>query len=70
LILADGTLVVLGERGRLVMTEATPEGFRELRAVQLVRGRTWTGPTLADGTLYVRTETELLALDLGAGGAS
>jgi outer membrane protein assembly factor BamB len=64
LILAGGKLIVLGERGRLVLAEADPERFEEISSVQLVRGRSWTAPTLADGFLYVRTESEILSLDL------
>lgn len=61
---ADEHLVVLGERGRLGLVRATPEGFAELAAAQIVDERTWTVPTLADGVLYVRTERQMLALQL------
>jgi len=61
---ADGHLVVLGERGRLALVGATPEGFAEIAAARVVDDRTWTLPSLVDGVLYVRTELEMIALDL------
>jgi outer membrane protein assembly factor BamB len=66
--IANGKLVVLSERGRLVLAELDPDDFRELSSHQLVSARTWTAPSLADGQLYVRTESELVRLDLRAEG--
>lgn len=62
LILADGQLVVLSERGKLVLAEATPAGYREKGSRQVLTGRCWTAPTIADGRLYLRNQEELLAL--------
>lgn len=63
LILAGGNLVVLSERGKLVLVEATPEAYRELGSTQVLEGKCWTAPSLADGRLYVRNEEQLVALD-------
>ncbi len=62
LILADGHLVVLSERGKLLLVEANPAGYREKGSNQILSGRCWTAPTLADGKLYLRNQEELLAL--------
>jgi outer membrane protein assembly factor BamB len=70
LIYADGMLIVLSERGKLVLLEATPERHRELAAHQVLEGRCWTAPSLADGRLYLRNHTELVCLDLRASGLS
>jgi outer membrane protein assembly factor BamB len=64
LILADGMFIVLSERGKLVLLEATSEGYRELAAHQVLGGRCWTPPSLWDGHLYVRNHTEVVCLDL------
>ncbi len=64
LIYADGRLIVFGEQGLLGLVEATPAGYREIATAQIFRGRTWTMPSLADGRLYLRSEKELVALDL------
>jgi outer membrane protein assembly factor BamB len=70
LIYADGMLIVLSERGKLVLLEATPERYRELAAHQVLEGRCWTAPSLANGHLYLRNHTELVCLDLTAGSRS
>ncbi len=64
LIAADGHLIVLGEEGRLALVEATPAGFREKASAQILEGRSWTMPTLANGRLYLRNQSELLCLDM------
>ena len=66
LTLADGHLYVLGDRGKLALVEATPEGFVEKGVVEVLEGKCWTVPTLAGGRLYVRNEQELVALDVRA----
>jgi hypothetical protein len=66
LLYADGHLIVLGERGRLVLVEATPEAYREKGSLQVLEGKCWTVPTLAGGRLYVRNEEELVCLKLTA----
>lgn len=64
LILADGHLFVLSERGKLVLVEATPEGYNEKASADVLSGKCWTAPTLANGKLYVRNEETMLALDV------
>ena len=64
LILAAGHLILLGEQGNLGLAEATPEGFVEKANVELMKGRCWTVPSLSDGRLYVRDESEIVAVDL------
>ncbi|MFP5286902.1 MAG: PQQ-binding-like beta-propeller repeat protein, partial [Thermoanaerobaculia bacterium] len=63
LILAGGHLVVLSDRGKLALVQATPEAYRELGTAQVLEGKCWTAPSLADGRLYVRNEEQLIALD-------
>jgi outer membrane protein assembly factor BamB len=69
---ADGKLLVLGDKGQLALAEVSPEGYREIsRADGIVGGqRTWTVPTVAGGRLYLRDEEKLVCLDLrpAAGG--
>ena len=64
LILADGDLVVLSDRGKLLLVEATGDGFTEKSSLQALEGRSWTAPTLAGGRLYLRNHTEMVAFDL------
>ncbi len=60
-------LILLGERGQLVLAEASAERFAALAETQIVDERCWTSPSLADGRLYIRTETQLLSLDMTTG---
>ena len=69
LIYADGKLFILSERGRLVLAEATPEEFRERGSAQVFDGKTWTGPTLSGGRLFLRDERFLVSLDVAEGDA-
>jgi hypothetical protein len=64
LLAADGRLIILGEKGKLAMAEATPEQYREQAAFNVSRRKCWTVPVLADGKLYVRDEQEIFCLDL------
>ncbi len=66
LIVADGMLILLGERGKLVLAEAVPDAYRELAAHQALTGRCWTQPTLAGGKLYLRNDKEMACYQLGA----
>ncbi|MFQ5743104.1 MAG: PQQ-binding-like beta-propeller repeat protein [Acidobacteriota bacterium] len=64
LFYADGNLMVLGTHGTLALIEATPRSYVERAKASVLNGRTWTVPTLVDGRLYLRNETEMIALDL------
>jgi len=64
LIRAGDRLIILSEKGKLVLAEATPEDYEQVAKDQVLRGRCWTPPTLAHGRLYVRNQEELVCLDL------
>ncbi len=64
LLLADGHLVVLTERGEVVLVRATPNGHDERARFTAIRGKTWNTPTIADGRLFVRNTTEMAAFDI------
>jgi outer membrane protein assembly factor BamB len=64
LILADGHLIVLSERGQLVLVEAVPDEYREKASAQVLQGKCWTMPTLSNGKLYLRNQKEILCLNL------
>jgi len=66
LIVADGLLFILSERGKLVLAEATPEAYRELGSREALTGRCWTQPTLLNGRLYVRNDKEIACYDVSA----
>ena len=68
LIFADGHLVLLSDNGRLALARATPDGFREKAGVQVLDGRSWTMPTLANDRVFVRDMRKIVCLDLSPGG--
>jgi outer membrane protein assembly factor BamB len=63
-LVADGRLIVLGERGTLVLAEATPRKYVETGRCRPLRGVCWTVPVVAHGRLYVRSPRQLVALDV------
>ena len=64
LIHADGLLIVLTDKGKVVLAEASPDGFEASGSYQALSGRCWTPPALQDGVLYLRNHKEMVALDL------
>jgi hypothetical protein len=64
-MLADGKLIVLGETGKLVIVAAAPDGYKELASAEILKGRCWTVPVLANGLLYARDAAgDLVCVDL------
>jgi outer membrane protein assembly factor BamB len=63
-LLADGHLIVLTERGDLVLVKATPEAHQEVASFSALSGKTWNNPAIADGRLIVRNQTEMASYDI------
>lgn len=67
LIFSDGKLIVLTEKGELVVTDATPQGFKPSLRTKVLEKRCWVQPTLSDGRLFLKNnEGDLVCLDFGA----
>ena len=66
LIRTEDLLIILSERGKLVLADASTDAFTPLAEHPVLSGRCWTQPTLSDGRLYVRNGAEIVALDLRA----
>lgn len=64
LILAGDRLLILTDRGKLVVGVAERTGFNEEGAVQALNGRSWTAPTLVGTRLYLRNMTERVCYEL------
>ena len=64
LIYADGHLLVLSDRGELLLIEARGDEYVEKGRFQALEGKSWTSPTLAHGKLYLRNHNEMVAFDL------
>ena len=65
LILADGKLIALTEKGDLCLVEATPTKFHELARVTLFRGGQCRAQiALANGRLYARDQKQLVCIEM------
>lgn len=65
MIMVAGQLLILGEKGELMLAEATPREFKVLARAQILEGVCWTPPALANGRLYARNASgQLVAVDL------
>ncbi|MEJ2086538.1 MAG: PQQ-binding-like beta-propeller repeat protein [Acidobacteriota bacterium] len=67
LLYVDQHLVVLTERGSLMLLPATPKGFERITAIELgdkLGYPSWNAPVLSHGILYLRGSKSLLALEL------
>ena len=60
LMAADGKLIVLSEKGKLMIVGVTPEKFDLISSAQILEGRCWTMPTLANGKIYARNAKGML----------
>jgi outer membrane protein assembly factor BamB len=62
--LAGDRLIILRERGELVVAAASPDAFRPIARAQILPGTVRAYPALSDGFLYARNENTLICLDL------
>jgi outer membrane protein assembly factor BamB len=65
IIAAGDTLLILDEDGTLVLARPTDAGLDVLAKAPVLSGRSWTAPSLSGTTLYLRNNTDIVALDLG-----
>jgi len=65
LMAADGKLIVLAERGELSIAPASPAGFKPTASAQVLGGKSWTAPVLANGRIYCRNSRgDVVCLDV------
>ena len=64
-IAADGKLIVTGSKGELMLFGATPAEAKLLARAQVLGGKCWTAPVLANGFIYCRNSRgEVVCLDV------
>jgi outer membrane protein assembly factor BamB len=65
LIAADGKLIVTGSKGEMFIFAANPAGPKVLARAQVMGGKCWTAPVLANGLVYCRNSRgDLVCVDL------
>ena len=62
---ADGKLIILSERGELIIAQASDKAFKPVARAQVLGGKCWIVPVLANGRIYCRNaQGTLVCLDV------
>ena len=65
LMIADGKLIIMTEKGDLAIAEASSESYKEIARAKVLSGLCWTVPVLSNGKIYCRShEGDLVCLDV------
>ena len=65
LLLPDmDVLLVLSEKGNVVLIEATPDAHNKIAQFKALSSKTWNHPVIAHGKLYVRNSEEAACFEL------
>ena len=65
IIVADGKLIALAASGELMIAPVSTEGFKPTARAQVLGGKCWTAPVLANGLVYCRNSRgDIVAVDL------
>ena len=64
LIESQGLLVILSEKGEVVLAKAAPDKYSELAIFKAIEGKTWNHPAIAGDMLIVRNTKEMAAYRL------
>ena len=68
LIAAGNKLIIQSEKGELIIADASPDAFKPISRAQVLGGRCWTAPALANGRIYCRnSKGDLVCLDVRGG---
>ncbi|MEO5804532.1 MAG: PQQ-binding-like beta-propeller repeat protein [Verrucomicrobiota bacterium] len=64
ILVGDAHLLVQGDKGPIVLVEATPNGFNEIARAQPLGGQNWTMPVVSGGRIFARNTKEGVCLDV------
>ncbi|HET6252285.1 MAG TPA: PQQ-binding-like beta-propeller repeat protein [Tepidisphaeraceae bacterium] len=65
LMIAGDKLIAMTEHGEIMVGPASPSGFTPTARAQVLSGKTWTPPVLANGCIYVRNAAgDVVCLDV------
>ena len=64
LMVAGDKLLILTEKGQLILAPATPDGYRPASHAQILPFNSRAYPALADGMYYARSKDKLVCVDL------
>jgi outer membrane protein assembly factor BamB len=63
-IMSGDQILALSDRGALVLFEASPAAYKELARADVLDGKCWSTPTVADGRIYARSTKEAGAFEV------
>jgi outer membrane protein assembly factor BamB len=64
-MVADGKFIALSDKGELMIAPVSPDGFQPISRAQVLGGKCWTVPVLANGRIYCRNAAgDLVCLDV------
>jgi outer membrane protein assembly factor BamB len=62
---AGGKLIVLSDKGELMVAPPSPEGFEPTARARVLEGKCWTVPVLSNGRIYARNAAgDVVCLDV------
>lgn len=63
-ILAGDKLIATSDKGEIVIVDANPKKYQEVARKDVLDGKVWSYPILANGKIFARSTTEGVCLDL------
>lgn len=63
-ILAGDKVLALSDAGNLVLIDTKPDAYKELARADVLDGKCWTTPVLANGRVFARSTKEAVCLDV------
>ncbi|MCX7824295.1 MAG: PQQ-like beta-propeller repeat protein [Verrucomicrobiae bacterium] len=64
-LLVNGNKVLaLSDTGRMVLVEASPQGYKEIATCQALTGKVWNSPAISNGHIFARSTKEAVCLDV------
>jgi outer membrane protein assembly factor BamB len=64
-IIANGKLIAVSGSSELLIAPASPDGFKPVSRAQILGGKCWTAPVLADGRIFIRNSRgEIACVDV------
>jgi outer membrane protein assembly factor BamB len=63
-ILAGDKIIATSDKGEIVVVEAKPDQYKEVARKDVLDGKVWSYPILANGKIFARSTTEGVCLDV------
>ncbi|WP_395733843.1 PQQ-binding-like beta-propeller repeat protein [Prosthecobacter sp.] len=63
-ILAGDKIIATSDKGEIVVVEASPDKYKEVARKDVLDGKVWSYPILANGKIFARSTTEGVCLDV------